>query len=111
MGQLVQLRGNSSAAAQRPVAEPFDPRRGLLIAALVTVIALALGVIIYVSLPRTPANIVAGPATPDVADDSAVFDPKAAEARHQVRQAQQEKEDSAVFGQTPSVPVYQYSSR
>jgi hypothetical protein len=111
MAQIVRLGSTPRPSARPPAAASVDPRRGLLIAALVTVIALALSVIVYVSLPRTPANIVAGPPTPDVSDDSAVFDPKVAEVQHQVQQAQQEKEDSAVFGQAPSAPVYQYSSR
>lgn len=113
MAQIVRLGGTPPAAKRNPAEVAFDRRRGLLIAGLVAVIALALSVIVYVSLPRTPANIVAGPPTPDVSDDSSVFDPKAAAAQQEARQAQQEKEDSAVFGQTqtPSAPVYQYSSR
>jgi len=106
MAQIVQLGGNSRTAARSRTAEAVDPRRGLLIAALAAVIALALGVIVYVSLPRTPANIVGGSFTPDVSNDSAVYDPHAAEAQQQVRQAAQEKEDSAVFGQAPSAPAY-----
>lgn len=112
MAQIVRLGGNAqSAAPPRAAASPEALRRGLLIGALVAVITIALGVILYVSWPRTPANIVAGPATPDASDDSAVFDPKAAEAQQRVRQAEQEKEDSAVFGQAPSAPAYQTSSR
>jgi predicted metalloprotease len=111
MAQIVRLGGNSPTAVKSRAEVSFDPRRGLLIAALAMVIAVALGVVVYVSLPRTPANIVAGPATPDVSNDSAVFDPQVAEVQQRVRQAEQEKEDSAVFGQAPSAPAYQASIR
>ena len=107
MAQIIRLRGNAQPAPRPSAGERFDLRGGLLIAALVTVIALATGAVAYVSLPRTPANITAGSSTPDVSDDSAVYDPHAAEARQQVRRAEQEKEDSAVFGQAPSAAAYQ----
>ena len=107
MAQIIRLGGTSQPAPRPPAVERFDLRGGRLIAALVTVIALASAAVAYVSLPRTPANIVVGPATPSVSDDNAVYDPQAAEARAQVRQAEQEKEDAAVFGQAPSAAAYQ----
>ena len=110
MAQIIRLGGQAPPAAQRPAAR-FDLRGGLLIAALVMVIALATGAVAYVSLPRTPANITAGPSTPSVSDDAAVYDPHAAEARQQVRQAEQEKEDSAVFGRAPVAAAYQSPPR
>ncbi|MCC2671602.1 MAG: hypothetical protein K0Q72_4073 [Armatimonadetes bacterium] len=111
MAQIVRL-GSSSRPAERPrAASPEALRRGVLIAVLATVITAALGVVAYVSLPRTPSNIVFGPSTPDVSNDSAVFDPQVAAAQQQVRQAAQEREDSAVFGQAPSAPAYQTASR
>lgn len=106
MGEIVRLRG-SSPARERPPVDPGEAlRRGLLIGALAALILAALGVVVYVSRPQTPANIVAGPATPDASDDGAVFDPQVAEEQQRARLAEQEKEDGAVFGQAPSAPEY-----
>ncbi|MGV3721024.1 MAG: hypothetical protein ACO1SX_08945 [Actinomycetota bacterium] len=111
MAQIIRLGGNTQPPVRSRAASPEALRSGLLVGALVTVILLALGVVLYVGWPRTPPNIVAGGTTSELSDDSAVFDPQVAQAQQQVRQAEQEKEDSAVFGQAPSAPVYQTSSR
>lgn len=108
MGQVIHL---GASAEHSGAASPEARRRGFLVGVLVTVIVLALGTIVYVNWPGTPSNLVAGPATPDVSDGSAVFDPHATAEQRRVRQAEQEKEDSAVFGQAPSAAAYGTSGR
>src|SRR5689334_3087236 len=99
MGEVIRLGAHARPAERPRVASPETLRRGLVIAALASVITLASATIGYVSWPKTPPNIVAGPPTPDTSNDSAVFEPKAAAEQQRLRQAEQEKEDSAVFGQ------------
>lgn len=111
MGQIVRLGAHSKSPERRRAASPETSHHHLLVGVLVAVITLALGVVLYVAWPRTPANIAAGPATTAATDDSAVFNPQMTEAQQRARQAEQEKEDSAVFGQAPSAPAYQTPSR
>jgi len=111
MGQLVRLGGHSSSPERPQAASPETSSRNLLAGVLVTVIMLALGVVLYVGWPRTSSNHGAGPARPVVSEDSAVFTPQVTEAQQRMRQAEQEKEDSAVFGQAPSAPAYQTFGR
>jgi hypothetical protein len=111
MGQVIRLGAKAQPVQQPRAASPETLRHALLVGALVSVIVLALGMIVYVSWPKSPPNIVAGGATPDASDDSAVFEPRAAAEQQRLRQAEQEKEDSAVFGQASSAATYATSSR
>lgn len=111
MGQIVRLGGHSRSPERPQAASPETPRRSLLIGALVAAITLAIGVVLYVGWPRTPSNLAAGPATSEVSDDRAAFNSQMTEGQLRARQAEQEKEDSAVFGQAPSAPAYQTPNR
>lgn len=108
MGQVIHL----GSSAERPRANPpRTVRRDLLIGVLVSVTVLALGPIVYANWPRTTGPSAAGSATPDVSGDSAVLDPHTTAEQRRIRQAAQEQEDSAVFGQAPSAAAYGTSGR
>jgi cell division septal protein FtsQ len=105
MGHIVHLGGKAPSSETAQGAAPGSLRSALLVALLVTVIIGSLGVVLYVSWPRTPRAIPVSAAL-EVQDDDAVFEPKAAEERQRKELAEQEKEDRAVFGQAPSDPAY-----
>lgn len=111
MGQIVRLGAHSKSPERPRAASPETSHHHLLVGVLAAVITMALGVVLYLAWPRTPSNIAAAPTTSEASDDSAVFNPQMTEAQQRARQAEQDKEDSAVFGQAPSAPAYQTQSR
>jgi hypothetical protein len=111
MGQLVRLGGHANSPERPRAAAHETSHPHLLVGVLVTVITLALGVVLYAAWPRTPASVAARPASREASEDGAGFAPQLTEAQRQARQAERDKEDSAVFGQAPSALAYQTPSR